>query len=421
MNSQRTKNRSIQRMLDAGPGQVSPARPPRGEPDPSEAVATSPRWGVFTKFLVALVAVAVAGTLLVRFQQLIAPLVLAIVVAYLLRPIVAAVVAHTRLSWGAAAALVYAVLLILLITLLTIAGLAILQQMQGLYAAVLNIVFHLPEQVQRVLTARVSIGPLTFDLSKPLEIGSFRVDLSRADWQPIYNQALGAIEPALSRTGAIISSLATGTAETLGWSLFVLFASFYLLFDWRRIGPSIGRRVPAGYAYDARRLVGALAPIWNAFLRGQVTLAIVMGIANGLAMTALGVRYAVVLGLMGGLLEFIPIVGPFLLGVTAVAVALFQPGNWLGLGPVPYALVVLAAAILLQQLENNFLVPRILGGNLHLNPVLILVGAIVAADLAGIVGLMLSAPTLATLRLFGRYVYRKLFDLDPWDDPRSPA
>jgi predicted PurR-regulated permease PerM len=183
----------------------------------------------------------------------------------------------------------------------------------------------------------------------------------------------------------------------------------------------MGRLVPAGYAGDAHRLVGALGPIWNAFLRGQVTLAIVMGLANGLAMAALGVRYAVVLGLLGGLLEFIPIVGPFILGTTAVVIALFQPGNWLGLGPVPYALVVLAVAILLQQLENNFLVPRILGGSLNLNPVVILVGAVIAADLAGIVGLMLSAPVLATLRLFGCYIYRKLIDLDPWDDPPSPT
>jgi predicted PurR-regulated permease PerM len=313
------------------------------------------------------------------------------------------------------------VLLLLLGALLTVAGVAILQQMQGLYAVVLNIAFHLPEQVQRVLTSPVSIGPVSFDLSKPLDIGPFHLDLSRTDWQPMYNQVLGAIEPALRRTGAIISSLATGTAVTLGWSLFVLVASFYLLFDWRRIAPSIGQLVPAEYAYDARRLVGALAPIWNAFLRGQVTLAIVMGLANGLAMAALGVRYAVVLGLIGGVLEFIPIVGPLILGVTAVVIALFQPDNWLGLAPVPFALVVLGAAILLQQLENNFLVPRILGGNLGLNPVFILVGAVIAADLAGIVGLMLSAPVLATLRLFGRYVYRKLLDLDPWDDPPAPA
>jgi predicted PurR-regulated permease PerM len=408
-------------MREIGPAPVGRASSLRAERNPSRVVVASPRWGVFTKFLVALVAVAATGALFVRFQQLIAPLVLAIAIAYLLRPLVAAVVVRTRLPWGAAVAVVYGVLLLLCASLLTIAGYAILQQLQDVYAAVQNIALRWPEHLQRILAAPVSFGPFSFDLSRPLEIGAFRLDLSQMNWQPIYDQVLGAIEPALSRSGVVIRSLATGTAETLGWSLFVLVASFYLLFDWRRIAPSIGRLVPAGYAGDARRLVGALGPIWNAFLRGQIRLAIVMGLANGLAMATLGVRYAVVLGLLGGLLEFIPIVGPFILGATAVAVALFQPSNWLGLGPLPYALVVLAVAILLQQLENNFLVPRIIGGTLNLNPVMILVGAIVAADLAGIVGLLLSAPVLATLRLFGRYVYRKLFDLDPWDDPPAPA
>jgi predicted PurR-regulated permease PerM len=82
------------------PGSGQPSTPARDEPDASEAVVKSPRWGVFTKFLVALVAVVVAGTLLVRFQQIIAPLVLAVVVAYLLRPMAEAVVVRTRLPWG---------------------------------------------------------------------------------------------------------------------------------------------------------------------------------------------------------------------------------------------------------------------------------------------------------------------------------
>jgi len=64
------------------------------------------------------------------------------------------------------------------------------------------------------------------------------------------------------------------------------------------------------------------------------------------------------------------------------------------------------------------IVPRILGRSLHLHPIIILVGAFVAASIAGVVGLLLSAPTIATLRLFGRYVYRKLFDIDPW--PPAP-
>ena len=73
----------------------------------------------------------------------------------------------------------------------------------------------------------------------------------------------------------------------------------------------------------------------------------------------------------------------------------------------------------MQQVYDNALYPRILGHTLKLHPIIILVGAIVAASLAGVTGLLLSAPLVATLRLFGRYVHRKLFDLDPW--PEAPA
>jgi predicted PurR-regulated permease PerM len=169
--------------------------------------------------------------------------------------------------------------------------------------------------------------------------------------------------------------------------------------------------------------VGALGPIWNAFLRGQITLGIVMGLATWIVMWLLGVRYSVVLGLLAGLLEFVPVIGPFIAGAVAVLVALFQTANsagvtnYLGLNPLTHAIVVLIAAIILQQVENNFLVPRILGGSLGLHPVIILIGAVVAANLAGVIGLLLSAPILATLRLIGSYVYRKMFDQDPWPDP----
>jgi hypothetical protein len=142
-----------------------------------------------------------------------------------------------------------------------------------------------------------------------------------------------------------------------------------------------------------------------------------MGSLIGLTMTILGVRYGVVLGLLGGILQFIPIVGPLIYGATAVTITLFQPGVWLGLSPVTHALIVLGGVVVLQEVSDNVLVPRILGSSLHLHPVAILVFALIAANLAGLVGLLLSAPILATLRLFGQYVYCKMFDLNPWPEP----
>ncbi len=397
--------------------QPSPPKP--GVPDYS---AASPRWGALVKLLVSLVLVVLAGALLARFQAMIAPLVLAIVLTFLLRPAVAGLVARTGLTWHAAVSLVYLGLLALLIGLLAAAGIAVIEEAQELYGALAQIISpDLPTQLQHLLSAPVQLGPFLIDLTRPFTVGPFLFDPNRINWQPLYEQVLGAIQPGLRQLGVAITTLAASTAATVGWMLFILIVSFYLLFDSPRLAGSIEAAVPPAYAYDARRLMGGLAPIWTAFLRGQIILGIVMGFAVGLTMAALGVRYSLVLGLLGGFLEFLPIVGPVIAGGTAVVIALFQPGNWLGLSPVPYALVVLGASILLQQLENNFLVPRILGGSLNLNPVVILVGAVIAADLAGITGLLLSAPVLATLRLFGRYVYRKMLDLDPWPEPAPAA
>ena len=390
-------------------------------PAPPSAVIPSPRWGVLTKFLVALVLLVLLGAVLVRFQEMIAPLVLAVILAYLLKPVVAALTARTRLSWSAAAAVVYVSLLIIIVTLLTVAGIALVQQVQGLYGAVADIAADPVTRLQAILSKPFTLGPFAFDFSQPFTIGPFGPfqvpDLTSGAWQPIIEQALAAIQPALQRTGVLVGNLATSTASTLGWVLFILVVSYYLLNDVRNIGVSIERLVPEEYAYDVRRLVNELGPIWNAFLRGQITLGITMGVLIGVTMAILGVKYAVVLGLLGGLLEFIPVIGPVIAGGTALIIALFQPSNWLGLNPITFALVVLGASILLQQIENNFLVPRILGGSLNLHAVVILVGAVIAASLAGIIGLLLSAPMLATLRLFGRYIYCKLFDLDPWPDP----
>jgi len=390
-------------------------------PPDAPVVAPSPRWGPLTKFLVAMILAVVLGAVLVRFQEMIAPLVLAVILAYLLKPVVEAITVRTKLSWSAAAALVYLVLLVIIVTLLTVAGIALVQQVQGLYGAVADIAADPATRLQAILSKPFVIGPFAFDLSRPFSIGPFGPfqvpDLSSGAWQPFIEQALAVIQPVLNRTGVLVGSLASGTATTLGWALFIVVVSYYLLNDVRNIGVSIERLVPDEYAYDVRRLVNELGPIWNAFLRGQITLGITMGVLVGLTMWVLGVRYAVVLGLLGGLLEFIPVIGPVIAGGVALIVALFQPGNWLNLNPITFALVVLIASILLQQIENNFLVPRILGGSLNLHAVLILVGAVVAASLAGIIGLLLSAPMLATLRLFGRYVYCKLFDLDPWPDP----
>jgi predicted PurR-regulated permease PerM len=106
---------------------------------------------------------------------------------------------------------------------------------------------------------------------------------------------------------------------------------------------------------------------------------------------------------------------------VAALVALFQPSNWFGISPLAHGVLVVVAIVVLDQTIDYVLLPRIMGSSLNLHPVLILIGAIVGASLAGIIGLLLSAPATATLLLLLRYAYRKLVDLSPWDPPIDAA
>jgi predicted PurR-regulated permease PerM len=229
---------------------------------------------------------------------------------------------------------------------------------------------------------------------------------------PLVNSA----QQMVSTLAGSVTGAASSAVQFLGWVVFILAVSFYLLHDMYAVEMSVMRIVPPPYRKDAERLISELGPIWNSFLRGQAILALVMALAVGLTMAALGLRYSLVIGITAGLVEFVPIVGPLANGIAAVAIALFQPTNWLGLTPLAYAIVIAVAAIALQQLENNLLVPRIIGNSVGLHPVLVIVGALVGASLAGIAGLLLAAPILATLKGIGRYLYAKMFDLPPWPE-----
>ncbi len=389
---------------------TDPAHPP-----------VSPRWGMTTKFLISLIAVVLIGALLVRFQEMVGPMALAFILAYLFNPLVGWLTARARLPRGLTVTLVYLVLVLLVLAIIVVAGIALEQQIAGLYRALAEILANLPERLGTVTQGAVDFGPFTLDLSQPIILGPFRFDLAQTDLQPLYDQLVSAVEPVLSRTGAVVGSLASGTATFLGWTLFVLIVAFYLSHDFQNVVPSLEQVVPEAYWDDMRRLLNELGPIWNAFLRGQVTIAAILGLMVGVTMALLGVRYAPVLGLLAAVVEFLPIVGPLFSGLVGTLVALFQVGNWLGLPPFYFALLIAGVYIVIQQVENNLVVPRIMGRSLNLHPLIIIIGAVIGASLAGIVGLLLAAPSIASLRLFGRYVYRKMLDLDPWAASPRPA
>ncbi len=164
---------------------------------------------------------------------------------------------------------------------------------------------------------------------------------------------------------------------------------------------------------------GSWRRIWNAFLRGQILLFLLTIISVATLMTLLGVRLALGLSLLAGLARFVPYLGPLTVWIVTGLVAFFQEGNYIGLDPLQYALVVVIVQLVLDQVFDNYLSPRIMGQTLGVHPAAVLVSAIVATNLIGLVGLLLAAPVLATFLLFGRYAFRKMLDLDPWPEAEA--
>ena len=99
--------------------------------------------------------------------------------------------------------------------------------------------------------------------------------------------------------------------------------------------------------------------------------------------------------------------------------AFFQTGNYLGLEDLPFALLVVVATIVVDQVFDNLITPRIYGETLGVHPAAVLISALILASLIGLIGLLLAAPVLASLQLFVRYAMRKMVDLDPWPEPEA--
>jgi predicted PurR-regulated permease PerM len=169
-----------------------------------------------------------------------------------------------------------------------------------------------------------------------------------------------------------------------------------------------------GYSQDIQKMSRALGRSWNTFLRGHILIVIMVIFSYMILLSVLGVRYAYAIAILAGLARFVPYIGPLITYIVLGLVTLFQGGNYFGLQPIFYTALCIILSILLDQIYDNLVSPRIMGRSLGVHPAAVLVVAIVAANLIGLIGLLLAAPVLASFTLIGRYTFNKMLDRDPW-------
>lgn len=252
-------------------------------------------------------------------------------------------------------------------------------------------------------------------------IGALQDDLD--DWyrslplSPDMRSALdAAIERAEAAFGTAIRDLlgpAVGTlVRTVGFIVGLIVIPVWLFFvlrDRERLPRVVAAAVPASWRADADNVLAIMARVGGRWVRGQLLLGVAIFLATviGLtALTAVGFRefgsFTLVLALIAGVLEWFPIIGPIIAAVPAILV---------GLSISPAAAIAAALLYLaIQQLENNLLVPKVLGDAVELHPAVLIVALVVGGTLFGIGGAILAAPVVAIGRDLYRYTFARLSD-----------
>lgn len=352
-------------------------------------------WSHTTKALVVTVSIALGVYLISRFRAAIAPLILSVILAYVLAPAVDRIQARTRWPRVWAALAVY----LLLLAILAILPAALIPLMADQFQA-------LDLDLQRLAQA-VAGWP-----EKAWTIGGRPVIPA-----PVFTQLRDAwhtlAESFLQRSFSLLLQVLSSAA----WGVLVLVVSFYLVKDGQRVRSWLEGLVPPAGRDDYRRLRDEINLVWSAFFRGQVVLALIVALLFTLVGWAIGLPLPLALGLLAGLLEFLPTIGHGLWFVVGVTVALLQGSTWIPIPSWAFALLVAGLHVVFQQVDLNLLIPRVIGRRVHLPPVVVILGIVAGAAVGGVLGVALAAPTIASARILGRYVYANLLDMDPFARP----
>jgi predicted PurR-regulated permease PerM len=181
---------------------------------------------------------------------------------------------------------------------------------------------------------------------------------------------------------------------------------FYILKDRHKIGPAIQQWFPPSLRADVDACINIIRRVLGSYIRAQLILGVFIGTITSIGLVALDrlglvdTQYAVVLGIIAGITELIPVIGPILGSIPAIIITLATDPTkvW----------VIILFYIAVQQFENAVLVPRIQGQAVEMHPALIIVLLVVAQQVAGFFGMIIAVPLAAVCRDLFKYIYRRL-------------
>jgi predicted PurR-regulated permease PerM len=215
-------------------------------------------------------------------------------------------------------------------------------------------------------------------------------------------QTLNQIAEAISaRGGELANGLLNSALSLIGAIVFIVVVpvvAFYLLMDWDRMVAQVDSWLPRDHADTIRQLATDIDKVLAGFVRGQVSVCLILGTFYSVALMAAGLQFGLAVGAIAGAITFIPYVGSLVGGALAIGLALFQFwGDWWSIG--------LIAAIFAfgQFIEGNILTPKLVGGSVGLHPVWLLFALSAFGSVFGFVGMLVAVPVAASIGVLARF------------------
>lgn len=251
----------------------------------------------------------------------------------------------------------------------------------------------------------------------PIIIIALQNQIDQHHWPVNVRSLLGNAVGNLSSQGANVLNNAvtilTGTINVIFDLFIIIIMSFYLLADGGRFIGWIMGLVPERHRDQAWFFIKSLDEVLGGYIRGQVIVAITIGILAGAGSYALGIPYALLIGIFAFLAESIPVIGPVLASIPAILVSLLTQSL------VKTALVV-GWFILVQQIEQNIVGPRITGHAVGIHPVVAMVAIIIGLEVGGFWGAFLAVPVTGLLQILIRTGYSYLILRKPLPTAEMP-
>ena len=345
-----------------------------------------------------LILLGVLGAILYLLAPVLMPFVAAALFAYLLDPVVDRL--EPRIGRGFAVSLVFLVVLIVVVAIVLVLVPFIERQISNFLTQLPIWVDWFQTRATPWLQARFGISPDILDTQKI-------IDALQANWKEAGGFAASAIAR-VSKSGLAV----------VGWILNLVMipvVAFYLLRDWDVLVARLRVLIPRSVEPVVMRLARESDDVLGAFLRGQLSVMVALGVFYGVALWLVGISVGPLIGMIAGLISFVPYLGAITGIVMGLIAALVQYQDWY------HVLLVLGVFVLGQTLEGYVLVPRLVGEKIGLHPVAVIFAVLAGGELFGFLGVLLALPVASVVMVLLRYLHERYTDSELYNTRAEPT